>query len=147
VNRVEEQVVGASEDILTLSCSPPVLSSAISLSLLFDTVVEADLEHAGADWYLRAHDDALGDALYAVFLALDGRVVQMIRCHFETSQHQHRLLHLLDSETGDAKDLTLVGHLIGKELDVTVINLNTILPDRELDFLNDNSASGFNTQH
>ena len=61
---------------------------ALLITLAVDFVVVADLEHAGADWYLPAHDDAFSDALYVILLALYSRVVKMIGSHLETSQHQ-----------------------------------------------------------
>jgi len=67
---VEEQVFSTFEDFV---CSIfPVISFSLRLILLFDSVVETDLKYAGADWYLRSHDNALCDTLNAVFLALDG---------------------------------------------------------------------------
>ena len=71
----------------------------------------------------------------------------MIRRHFKTGKHQHRLLHFLDSKTSDTKDLTLVGHLVSKKLNVAIVNQNTVLPDCELDFFNNDCARSFNSKH
>ena len=70
----------------------------------------------------------------------------MIGCHFEGSQHQDRLLHLLDAESGDAQDLTLKGHLISQKLNVTVVYLDAILSNSELDLFDDAASGSFDAE-
>ena len=57
----------------------PLLSLILSLNL----VVVAQLKHACSNGDLPAHDDTLSHTLHVVLLALDRRVVQVIRGHFE----------------------------------------------------------------
>ena len=71
----------------------------------------------------------------------------MIRCHLEWGEHQNRLLHLLDAEARDAKHLTLVGHFVRQKLNVPVVDLNTVLTNRELDLLNDRISCSFDSKN
>ena len=114
--------------------------------ILFDLVIVAYLEHTCAYWNLLTHDDALSDTLDRVFLALNRRVVKVVGRHLKACQHQHRIFHLLDAKTCDAQYLSLVGHFVGEEGDVSPVHFNAILRNRELYLLDDAASSCFDTQ-
>ena len=153
VNRVKEQVIGRLQEVLLL-VRPALLGGVSSADgflcrsmLWFDFIIIADLEDASADRRLSAHDDALSHALDLILLALDGRVVEVLRCHLERGKHEDRLLHLLDAESRDAKHLSLEGHLVSQQLDVPLVDLDTVLADSELYLLDDLAASCLDTQN
>ena len=109
-------------------------------------IVVAELEHAGSNRDLPAHNDALSHTLHIILLALNGRVVEVISCHFEGGKHQYGVLHFLDSEASDAQNLSLVGHLVGEERHVTIIYLDSVVVHCHLDLLDDLGAGGFDAQ-
>ncbi len=71
----------------------------------------------------------------------------MVSCHLETGKHKRAGLHFAHTEPRDAKYLPLECHLIGKQLGMTVVDVNTIATHRELDLIYDALPSSLNTQH
>lgn len=56
----------------------------------------------------KAHEnDALGDTLDGIATSVERSVEEVVRRLLERGQHEHRILHLGDSETSDTEDLSL----------------------------------------
>jgi len=71
----------------------------------------------------------------------------MVGCHLKTGFVQYRSLLLLHAEALNTIDAALECHLVCEQLDMSVVNLNAVLPDGELDLLNDAAACCLNAQH
>ena len=111
------------------------------------TIVVANLQHASADGYLPAHDDALRHAPDIVLLALDCRIVEVVGRHLERGEHEDGLLHLLDAEPRNSQNLSLVSHLVGQQLHVPVVDLDAVLPNRELDLVYDHVSRRLDAEY
>ena len=71
----------------------------------------------------------------------------MVSCHLKAGKHKRAGLHFANTESRDAEYLPLECHLIGKQLGMTVVNVNTVATHRELDLIYDALPSSLNTEH
>ena len=53
----------------------------------------------------------------------------------------------MNTEASDTQDLALVCHLVGEQLDVSVVDLDSVLAYCELDLIDDLRSCSFNSQH
>lgn len=71
----------------------------------------------------------------------------MVSCHLKAGKHKRAGLHFAHTESRDAEYLPLESHLIGKQLGMTVVDVNTIATHSELDLVYDALPSSLNTEH
>ena len=71
----------------------------------------------------------------------------MIRRLFETGQHEDRILHLLNTESSDTQNFSLISHDVSQQHDVSRIDRHSVRRHGMLNFIIDRLSSSLDTKH